>query len=138
MSPQKGAWAVVEKRLTTATAAVAYASSRVYPLRLPQRPTLPAYVYQLVSAEREHAMGGDEGTVHARVQVDVYDETFLGTASGGKHARDALSRFAGTATGIRVYDVYVAGEREAFEEQLEDARRRVWRRPIDFVVHYVE
>lgn len=129
---------VVVKRLTTATGAVAYAGSRVYPFRLPQKPTLPAYTYQVLNALREHAMGGDEGTVHARVQVDIYDRSYLGTTDGSKWLREALSRWHGTATGTVVHEVFVDDERDAFEERLEGDERVVWRRSMDLTVHYVE
>jgi len=133
-----GAWRIIRNRLTTATGADAYFDGRVYPVMLPQNAKLPAATYQVVTAPREHAMGADPGSVHARVQVDVYAESYLGTASGRKRATDALSRFAGTASGVTVHDIYIDNERDAFIDQLEDGRRKVWRRPLDFLVHYEE
>ena len=132
------AWQAVFDRLTTATGPLAYADGRVYPLRLTQRTPLPAYTFQVITTDREHAMGADPGHVHARVQVDVYDNDYRGTASGSRHARTALSRFRGTATGLVVDDVFVDNEREAFEEDLEDAERVMWRRTLDFIIHYRE
>lgn len=85
-------------RLTTATSTVtAYCNSRVYPSVLPQDPVLPAITYQVIDRSRTHAMGSDPGDVHALVQVDVYDETYLGTASGARKVRNELSRFQGRA-----------------------------------------
>lgn len=132
------AGAVVVSRLETATGSSSYSGDRVYPVILPQDAALPAFTYQVITAPREHAMSVDEGTVHARVQVDVYDTTYLGTASGGKHARDALNRFRGTATGITVHEILLDNERDAFEDKLEGSERRVWRRSMDYLVHYVE
>jgi len=134
----KAAWKPMVKRLTTVTGAVAWGGSRVYPSVLPQNPTLPAYVYQQISGVREHAMGVDTGDVHARVQLDVYATSYLDTAEGGKHARDALSRWSGTATGTVVQTIFVENEIDGHEEQLEEADRTVWRRTLDFMVHYEE
>lgn len=125
-------------RLTTATGNVAYCASRVYPARLPQDPILPAETYQVVSAVREHAMVSDPGDVHARVQIDIYDSTYLGTVTGGKWVREALSRWGGTATGVVVQQCFLDNEIDAYEQTLEGADRTVWRRTLDFTVHYRE
>jgi len=132
------AYAVVVNRLTSSSGNAAYCGSRVYPHNLPQNPILPSETYQVISAPREHAMGIDPGTVHARVQVDIYDSTYLGTVSGGKRVRDALSRWSGTATGVTVHDVFIDNERDAFVEQLVGGDRTAWRRSLDFIIHYEE
>lgn len=124
----------VEDRLATATAV----ESRVYPSRLPQRPTLPAKTYEIIATDREHAMGADPGHVHARIQVDDYAETYDAAASGAADTRTALSRFIGTATGVQIDDVFADDERDLFEDGLEDDRRVVYRKSQDFVVHYRE
>jgi hypothetical protein len=105
---------------------------------LPQTPTLPAYTFTVLGGPREHAMGQDEGTVHARVQVDIYDTTYLGTASGSKWLREAVSRWTGTATGTTIHEIFVDDERDSWEERLEGADRIVYRKSIDLIVHYVE
>jgi len=132
------AYAPVVYRLTTATGNVSYCGNRVYPVLLPQEPVLPAQTYQIISTDREHAMGIDPGHVHARLQVDIYDTTYLGTVSGAKHVREALDRWRGLATGVVVQDIYVAGERDAYVEPLEGGGRTVWRRTMDFILHYEE
>lgn len=136
-----GAWRIVRNRLTSPgpTGAAAYTSDRVHPVVLPKDAMLPAVTYQVITAPREHAFGTrNEGTVHARVQFDIYASSYLGTASGRKRIADALDRFAGTASGVVVHDVFIENERETFVDQLEDGRRTVWRRSIDYMVHYEE
>jgi len=136
------AYAVAVQVLTSTTGAtgnVAYCNSRVYPGRLPQNATLPAEVYQIISVNREHAMNADPGHARARLQVDIYDDTYLGTASGSGHVRSALSRFSGTTTGgVHVFDIFTDNERDALPVQLEDGGRTVWRRSLDFIAHYQE
>lgn len=135
---ETGAWRIVRNRLSIATGAGAYLDGRVYPVALPQKAKLPAATYQVITAEREHAMGADPGTVHARVQVDIYADSYISTASGRKRVKDAMSRFSGTASGVEVHDVYLDSERDAFIDQLEDGARTVWRRSLDFMLHYEE
>lgn len=48
------------------------AGSRVWMLKLPQRPTLPAVRVQLVVGVFEQHLRGPQGTVRTRVQVDSF------------------------------------------------------------------
>lgn len=131
-------WRIVRHRLTNATGAVGYAAGRVYPSVLPADPRLPAYTYETISTQREHAMQQEPGHVHARVQVDIYDDAFYGSASGALRAVEALDRYQGMATGIEVHGIFLANERDTVEEDLDDSERTVWRRTLDFMVHYQE
>lgn len=52
-------------------------SSRVYPLVLPQKPTLPAITYQQISAVRVRNLPvGRAGKVRLRIQIDCWAETY--------------------------------------------------------------
>lgn len=135
------AWQVVMDSMNTATETIRYAGDRLYPGRLPQRPGLPAITYQDIDIIREHAMHADPGDAMARVQVDIYDRTYLGTASGSARVRAVLSRTRGLTTtgGGKVYDVFADAERTTFVPQLEGVEAGpVWRRSLDFLVHYTE
>lgn len=48
------------------------ASSRVYPLKLPQKPTLPAVRVQRIGGVREQHLRGPQGQTITRVQVDSF------------------------------------------------------------------
>lgn len=93
----------VETALVTklkATAGVtALVSSRVWLLRLPQTPTLPAIRVQLITEQNPKHLRGPIGTKPSRVQVDCYAEETSGAdpyASVGTIA-DAVEAAIGLA-----------------------------------------
>lgn len=134
-------WQLVMDEMNLATQTLKYCNQRIYPVRLPQRARLPSITYQEITLVREHAMGTDPGDVHARIQLDIYDKTYHGTASGSERVRSVLSRTSGlTSTGGgRVFDVFVDDERVSFVNQLEGVEAGpMWRRTIDLMVHYNE
>lgn len=70
--------AVVERLLGDATVA-ALVSTRVYQLRLPQSPTLPAVRVQLIDHPLLYHLRGGEQVSNCRIQVDAYAENASGT-----------------------------------------------------------
>jgi hypothetical protein len=55
-----------------ADALAALVDDRVYPVELPEGPTYPAIVTQLVGALPQADMNGEAGVQMSRIQVDVY------------------------------------------------------------------
>ena len=51
---------------------------RIYPLMLPQNPTLPAITYQLISPMNLIAHNGAVGTAYCRYQINAFDDDFDG------------------------------------------------------------
>jgi len=54
---------------------VAKISNRLYPLTLPQEPTLPAVTYFILAGTRDFAHDGDLGFSQFRIQFDSYGST---------------------------------------------------------------
>lgn len=52
------------------------ASNRVYPMVLPQNPTMPAIVYTLISKNSENRLEGSASLRQARMQIDTYAKTY--------------------------------------------------------------
>lgn len=75
----------------------ALVSGRVYPVLLPQPPTLPAVTYQLISDERDYTLDGDDGTRTASFQVSCWGD---GT-NGFRNARDAATQVVNALSGYR-------------------------------------
>lgn len=90
-------------RLIADTAVKAIIVARVYPDRLPQSPTLPAVVYNVVSGVDECHLGGLVGVAHARVQVDCYATTRAAANALATAVRDALCASTGRGTWGTVY-----------------------------------
>lgn len=91
------------------------AGSRVYPLKLPQNPTLPAVTYHEISAGKVHAMGQDSNVVRVRVQLDSWAGSYSAVRSLATEVKAALSRFKGSAGGVTVQDVFENNEIEFYE-----------------------
>lgn len=62
----------VRERLLADAPLAALVGTRVYMLKLPQKPTLPAVRVQLVDEPKEYHLRGEDGATRARVQVDAY------------------------------------------------------------------
>ncbi len=78
-------------RLTTHSGTTALIGTRCYPLLLPQRPTMPAVVYQRVSSS------GQIGTTDRRTprfQLSCWASTYAGAAALAVQVRSALEEYA--------------------------------------------
>lgn len=121
------------------TALIGTSPARVYALRLPQKVTLPAVTYRIVSGERFSAMGEDVGDVGTRVQVDAwsdeYDHASRGVLAVAEQIRAALTRFMGTSGGVEIQDIYLENEIDLPYEHDVDAP---YHRATDFRVFSTE
>lgn len=59
-------------RLIAAGPVVALVGTRVWVLKLPQNPVMPAVRVQLISEPREYHLRGDQDARRARVQIDAF------------------------------------------------------------------
>lgn len=119
-------------RLSGYSGLTALVSTRIYPVRLPQKPTYPAIVYTRISAERISAMGDDTGTVRPRFQFDVYATTYANARAVTEQLRKALQRYSGTDT-VTIQEIFVIGESEFYEDETE-----LYHTAIDFEIIYIE
>ena len=102
---------------------------------LPQKPTLPAVVYQLISETRPSAMSVDAGVVRARWQLDGYDDDYDQATSLRDQIRLAMQRWR-TTSGTIVQDTFILGQARGFEPA-PDARG-LYRVRIDIETNYRE
>ena len=68
----------------------------VYPLLLPQRVTLPASTYQVISETRVRSQDGDSRLPTTRVQVDHYADTYSAAAEMDRQLVARLAPGRGT------------------------------------------
>ena len=86
----------------------ALVGSRVYLMRFPQRPTLPAIRVQLISEPKDYHLRGPNNTTTSRVQVDSVSEEASGfdpyaeAASVADAADNALSGVQFITGGVEV------------------------------------
>ena len=118
------------------SAIAALAGTRVYPVLLPQAPTLPAITYQFVSGFREPGLDGPPGLNRARVQLDCWASTYMESEALANAVRLALDGFQGGVGGSparQVQGIFFAAERDLYEP---DAI--AYRRSVDYHVTYQE
>ena len=107
--------------------------TRLYPLKLPQDPTVPAMTFQWISGQRAHAADGAVGLASPRVQFDCWAETYLEVESVFEALRKRLDGFRGTAGASRVQGAFFETERDDYEDEA-----RLYRRSADFFIWHEE
>lgn len=123
----------IKTRLEAASGLTAFVGTRIYPHVLPQNPTMPAVVYELISNEREERHRGQTGDARPRVQVTTWANTALGAANAANEVRLAVMAMDGTVASVDVHGVWNAGESRGFEP---DTGRHF--AAMDFFIAYKE
>lgn len=77
--------------------------TRIYPLQLPQTPTLPAITQQVISDVYELAQYGTSGYPTARVQYDCWGATYLSARAVAAALRVAIDGYYGAMGGTNVW-----------------------------------
>jgi hypothetical protein len=135
MSLEAALFAILSQANTTA-------ASRVYPQRLPDRATLPAMTYAMVSNGR-YPTRGDGGTADIpgtatayaqdggnnlrryRYQVDCWGTTYEAARLLSEAIENYLDGFSGTAADERLHYIFIDGVRDDYETGTEQVRRIV-------------
>jgi hypothetical protein len=130
---------VVRERLLADVTLAALVGTRVYMLKLPQKPTLPAVRVQLITEPRGYQLRGEDGAVRSRVQVDAYQyETATDPYDSVSDVADAAStalsghRFtdAGSPVSLEVTGAFRQSRRVLYEAE----EFRLIRISQDFIV----
>jgi len=108
--------------LTDDANVAAQISTRMYPARLPQGVTLPAIVYQRVSAMRLNDLSGPSGFARPRVQLDLWASTYSGVKTLARVVRQALDGYSGVVDGFGVADAIIDSELDLYEPGVDDYR----------------
>lgn len=115
---------------------VALVSTRIYPLILPQTPTLPAVVYQQVSGPRIHAMGDDPGITSPRYQFSCWDDDHAGAAAVAQQIRLAFENYSGLMGGAGGVTVYHASVENMSSEYYDEAK--LYRVLVEVIIYHGE
>jgi hypothetical protein len=95
------------------------ASARIYPLTLPQNPTLPAITYQRISAPKGLTLDGPELTTE-RLQVDSWATTHAAVRQLSDAVRAALHGYSGASAQL----VELLNESDYYEQEVKVHRVR--------------
>lgn len=133
----------VVKRLETVAAVTALVGMRIYQVKLPPKPTLPAIRVQLVGNEEFMHLRGAVKVMRARVQVDsisaegvapdpVGQAASVDDAVNGPGDGTGLLGWRGVAGGVKVTAMLPGGLREGYDAQ----ELRQFKKMRDFVVWF--
>lgn len=109
-------------------------STRMYPLKMPQNPTLPLIVYQKVSGFREHDMDGST-IARPRFQVDSWAESYVDAKTLANAVRERLDSYTGPVGSPpdTVHFAYLLNEQDLYDDGPDPSLFRV---SMDFeIVH---
>ena len=103
-------------------------SSRIYPLVLPQKPTLPALTFQRISNARVNSFDAGGGIDNPRLQVDCWAETH-------KAARDLAKEVKRVVEQSTAFGGWLISDAEFYEDEVEP---RLYRVSMDFSIWIAE
>lgn len=103
-------------RLEAVAGVTNLASTRIYPKRLPQAPTLEAITFDLISQRRDSAMGADVTQEASRVSVSSWGNTWTESQALDEEVKTALRRYSGSTGGVTVHDVFIESTLDLDEE----------------------
>lgn len=92
--------------LSTSTALTAIVSNRIYPIMMPQEPTIPAVTYQRVSNVHINAISGACGLDNIRIQIDCWTTSYSAAKTLGDVLRKAMASAPFTALQLSDEDIY--------------------------------
>jgi len=94
-------------RLSTYAPLTALVSTRIYPMSLPQTPTLPAITYYRINAPTEHIMGETASSIErAGYRIQCWGTSYTSARAVAAEVIGALDAFAGYlggAGGVRCW-----------------------------------
>lgn len=108
--------------------------TRIYPLLLPQEPTLPALVYQRISTNPlGHSHDGPNHLTRVRMQLRCHGATLLAAKTLADAVRDALDGYSGAMGTVTVQSVF--REDEGDDDEPETGS---WSVRADYMIVYDE
>jgi hypothetical protein len=95
----------------------ALVSTRIYPIIMPQNPTLPAVTYQKISGVVDYVMDGTS-IKRPRIQVDAWAKSYGAVRGVAEQVKAALDRYTGTmggTGGVEIIGTWIENETDLFE-----------------------
>ena len=102
-------------RLLSVSAVTNLVGTRIYPLTLPQGVTLPAVRYQRISGNSDNYVAGTTGAAMARIQFDVFANSYASGEALREAIRQAIDPFTGTSSGVIIHSCNAANHMDLFD-----------------------
>lgn len=124
----------VYSKLSGTSAIRAIVDYRIYPLVLPQKESLPAITYRIVTNMPVHAMISDATLTGYRLQISCWGETYLSAKSIADAVKTALRDDLNATWGaVTVQRCFFDNELDLYEPAEGDFTA-AYHIPIDFIV----
>ena len=122
--------------LLSDTDVAAIVSARIYPVVLPQNPTLPAVTYQRISLVSPVTLDAAIGPERIRLQVDCWALTWGAVRALASAVKTALHGFSGIVSGKQALNgVFLDSEADIFEPEVGPGGEGIYRVTSDYFVH---
>ena len=103
-------------KLTTTSAITSIVSTRVFPVFLPEKTTLPAIVYIRVSTEGALlSHSGSSGIMTSEFEVGCYAKDLATAKNLALTVRKTFSGFSGTVSGVKIHRASVDNEFDEYD-----------------------
>lgn len=120
--------------LTSFPAIASRAADRVYPITLPQNPTLPAITYERLDRASVQSHDGSSGLAHPTFRVNVWAKSHFAAVDLAENVRLSLQGFKGLMAGKPVQAVLMSpGGTSVFEDET-----KIWREILEFTIWHAE
>lgn len=131
---------VLKAILSEDAAIAALVGDRIYPMQLPDAPTMPALVLSKAAGVGTYSMEGDAGLERARIQADAYDEGYSEMLVLKALVRRRLTGFRGGQTGFpcQIDAAFCINDNDAPVAETERAGPRLRRRTLEFEIWHRE
>lgn len=114
----------IYEHLSTNAAIVALASTRIYPVRMPQQPTLPCLTYQRISGVPDYSHDG-RALTQSRFQVSCWAYTYAAAIALAEAVKNSWASFADVA--------FLENDTEMYEPETQ-----VYHIPVDVMIWHEE
>lgn len=122
----------LQKLITSSAGFTALASTRLYPVLLPDEAKLPAATYQTISAIPIYALEGRINLTQYRVQIEVFATTYTGAKGLAAAISDVIDAYSGVlADGSRFDSVTLESYTDLYQS---DAR--VYSVSTDWIIQF--
>ena len=106
-------------KVTNDAGVSALIANRFYPVKLPQKVTLPAMTCRRISGSRVHSLNGSSGLASPRFQFSAWAKKYTEAKDIAEKLRLAIQGFRGTVLGVRIDAILFESDQDFYEDDLE-------------------
>lgn len=113
-------------------------STRIFPVLIPQKTTMPAIAYEQTSGARVHATDGPAGQVNSRWQFNCWGSSYASVRAVANALREAIDGYSGTTAGVIFQAIQSQDENDIKADPAGANRARRYGKSLDFEIWFCE